>query len=395
MNEPEVFEHVASHLSDANYEFLIHIPSSHKSSYRAVVDKYPSHEITIDGGYPDILGFTPEIDVFAVEVKGSAAITKGIGQALSYQRGSDASYLAAPLHEIENRIPMLLQREIGVLGVTDTGVERVERPPGLDNSSQTSDIDGRLTAKFRLTGNPGKITTLALAQPLNFLAPPLAVNRIGSEASNDELVEMLETAYGQSGGTIDYSVKGASTLGLISGPTHTLTEYGRLAIAVLDGSGIETLSQLRSAKRETRGTVVIDTYPEIATFLRSRYLQHPDVRSLVEVLEQLDEEIELPDLLLELLQRKPNVFLNLFCKQSYREDAREHIQTGTGVEIAKNRELWESYLRSNVLQNFVQQLKHIGILAPETPSHHKKLSEYNPTSAAWKPREDILQPEVR
>jgi len=36
-----------------------------------------------------------------------------------------------------------------------------------------------------------------------------------------------------------------------------------------------------------------------------------------------------------------------------------------------------------VLFNFVQQLKHIGVLAAETRSHSGKISEYDPDAKPW------------
>jgi hypothetical protein len=40
-----------------------------------------------------------------------------------------------------------------------------------------------------------------------------------------------------------------------------------------------------------------------------------------------------------------------------------------------------------VLFNFVQQLKHIGVLAAETRSHSGKISEYDPGAKQWMVRE--------
>jgi hypothetical protein len=44
---------------------------------------------------------------------------------------------------------------------------------------------------------------------------------------------------------------------------------------------------------------------------------------------------------------------------------------------------WKAIIRTNVLFNFIQQLKHIGVLAVDTRSHSGKISEYIPDS---KPR---------
>lgn len=45
--------------------------------------------------------------------------------------------------------------------------------------------------------------------------------------------------------------------------------------------------------------------------------------------------------------------------------------------------VWKEVVRANVLFNFVQQLKHIGILGPETKSHGSALSKYDPSEKPW------------
>ena len=60
-----------------------------------MLDRCDTHRITIAGRYSDAIGFTATNRVFAIEVKGTTELLKGIGQALTYQRGSHVSYLAA------------------------------------------------------------------------------------------------------------------------------------------------------------------------------------------------------------------------------------------------------------------------------------------------------------
>lgn len=44
--------------------------------------------------------------------------------------------------------------------------------------------------------------------------------------------------------------------------------------------------------------------------------------------------------------------------------------------------------RTNVLFNFVHQLKHIGVLAGETRSHSGKISDYDAAEKPWILREN-------
>jgi hypothetical protein len=49
--------------------------------------------------------------------------------------------------------------------------------------------------------------------------------------------------------------------------------------------------------------------------------------------------------------------------------------------------VWKDVIRNNVLFNFLQQLKHIGVLAPETRSHSGKIRDYEPAEKPWVLRE--------
>jgi hypothetical protein len=49
-------------------------------------------------------------------------------------------------------------------------------------------------------------------------------------------------------------------------------------------------------------------------------------------------------------------------------------------------------IRANVLFNFVQQLKHIGVLDGETRSHSGKIREYDPDSKPWLLRDPNPEP---
>ena len=79
----------------------------------------------------------------------------------------------------------------------------------------------------------------------------------------------------------------------------------------------------------------------------------------------------------------PNVFLNTFCTRSGRARARELIENGRMSRSYEDEAVWKDIIRTNVLFNFVQQLKHIGILAAETRSHSGKISEYDAESKPW------------
>ncbi|MFO7988309.1 MAG: hypothetical protein R6U16_02365, partial [Desulfotignum sp.] len=78
-----------------------------------------------------------------------------------------------------------------------------------------------------------------------------------------------------------------------------------------------------------------------------------------------------------------NVFLNTFCTQAGRTRARELIEAGQVSRIYDEEAVWKDIIRTNVLFNFVQQLKHIGVLNAATRSHSGAISEYDPDAKPW------------
>ena len=375
MDESTVFKAVANNLEERGYELLVHVPGSHSDTYRDVLNRYDEHRITIGGRYPDILGFTPTDQVYAIEVKGSSDILKGIGQALTYRRGAHSVFLAAAKHRIADIHDVVVGDGIGVLSVDeDTSIEWTA-PAGAVNHDQLDDIKTRLSYQLRRPDITSAVSTVALTQPLNFLAPVLVLAQ-NNGPSRDELENRIEAEYQLS--IPSYAVKGSEVLDFIRpGRQYSLTEQGELAKTVLNGVGISTLDQLESRKKSMRGSHVVDEIPAVATLLRNSYIRHPDFRLLLESLHSFPKsEIELPSYFQYLASSYPNVLLNIFCTDQKREYTRNLIETGN-ISRFSDRFVWEELLRSNIISNFVSQLKHMGVLSTETKGHHSKLSEYD------------------
>jgi hypothetical protein len=109
---------------------------------------------------------------------------------------------------------------------------------------------------------------------------------------------------------------------------------------------------------------------------------------LLDALRKEGPTIHFPDLVRRLVHEYPNVFLNTFCTQAGRTRARELIEAGQTSRIYEEEAVWKDIIRTNVLFNFVQQLKHIGVLAAETRSHSGAISEYDPDAKPWVLRAD-------
>ena len=113
MDESAVFEHAIDELETRDYQPLVHVPGAHEETYADVLGRCESHQITIGGRYPDVLGFTNADRVFAVEVKGSGGLLRGIGQALTYQQGAHVSYLAAAEDVVTQHTDLLRSKGVG------------------------------------------------------------------------------------------------------------------------------------------------------------------------------------------------------------------------------------------------------------------------------------------
>lgn len=385
MNEAEVFAIVADELDSRGYESLVHVPGAHSDTYREVLDRHREHRVTIDGKYPDIIGLSPTDEVVAVEVKGDSGLDRGIGQAITYQRGSHRAFLAAEWDLLDSAADHLSHRGVGLLGVTSgtSGISEWIDPVGGSSPQQVQDVRGELISQLRLAGQSRRIGTIALAQPINFLAPVLAIDTLGqSNVSTTQLLSRLETQYGLKESSSRYCLKGAQVLRFVSESPHFLRPQGNLARATLAGEGIATLPTLASRKN-TVSSVLHKDSPTIATLLRNAYLRHPDVQLLVDALDSFDGSASFIKLLERLVTQYPNAFLNVFCTQRNREAARKLIRRGEAKQIINDRENWQQFLRSNIVQNFVQQLKHIGILTEDTPSHSASLSTFDPVAVEW------------
>ncbi len=386
MDESAVFGHVIDELETRDYQPLVHVPGAHEETYADVLDRCETHQITIGGRYPDVLGFTHADRVFAVEVKGSSGLLRGIGQALTYQQGAHVSYLAAAADTVGQHTDLLRSKGVGVIGATDDGVTRWSGPPTSESHEQVVDIEGQLSVRLRRSDIAGDIASLSLAQPLNYLAPVVAVDLHGPLAG-DELVDVIEAEYGFGAGT--QARQSALSLGLLEGTDRfALTDQGELAVTVLRGSGISTLEELDAVKSDVGRSTVVAEHQPLAILLRNCYERHPEFRLLLDALRKEGPRIHFPDLVRRLVHEYPNVFLNTFCTQAGRTRARELIEAGQVSRIYEEEAVWKDIIRTNVLFNFVQQLKHIGVLAAETRSHSGKISEYDSDAKPWVLRDD-------
>lgn len=387
MEEPDVFERVVDDLEGRGYESFVHIPGSHSSRYESVLERCDEHRISIGGRFPDVIGFTNTNRIFAIEVKGDDDILKGIGQALTYQQGAHVSYLAADSGAIRQISSVALSKGLGTIKVENESSSW--SPPAVTESNMhVQDVAGQLNYRLQRRGSAGEIAGMALTQPINFLAPTLILKQRES-LSKEDIQNVIVDEYGFR--APEHIYDGAVVLGLISeGKNCELTDRGQLVGTMLNGYGVSNLDELEQLK-PPRGSVVANEHPQIATLLRSQYTEHPEIRLLFQALSEVSGELPFPELVKILVNQYPNVFLNVFCtansspsqSESGRKQARDLIESGDSEKIYKKENVWKTVVRSNIFQNFVQQLKHIGILSPETSGHSGKLADFDPNIKPW------------
>ncbi len=381
MNEAAVFDRVLDALEARDYDPLVHVPEAHGDTYADVLDRCRRHEITIRGRYPDVVGFTNANRVFAMEVKGSTGLLRGIGQALTYQQGAHVSYLAGDAGAVASHTDLLRSKGVGVIGVDDDGVDSWRRPASSVAATEVADVAGRLARQLRGEAFGGDVTTLSLAQPLNYLAPVVALDRNGP-LDRDALVDVLADEYGfDAGGP---AVTSARTLGLLAaGTPHALSDQGELSATVLRGYGIESLDDLRVTKSDVGRSTLIDVHPPLGILLRNAFSRHPEFGLLLDALREEGPRIHFLSLVERLVHAYPNVFLGAFCTSRGADRARRLIEAGETRRLYADTGVWRDVIRNNVVFNFVQQLKHVGVLAPETRSHGRAMSEYDPDDKPW------------
>lgn len=384
--EEEVFFEVTRHLEDKGWRFLV------DCNYERILEQYNRYSMILPGrSKPDILGFTSQGQMFAVEVKGNGTteIKQGSGQASEYRRGVQLSYLAADWGDLKEYASDYT--DIGAIGVS--GGEVVDwREPNRKKLFITSpDIRSNLEYQLFNRDSISKIASLNLAHPVNFLAPVLGVGIFGRSMNQAQLTGMLESEYDMSGGSLDHMIDAGQVLGLLEGSDqYRITEHGQVAFELMNHLGWDSLQKMVDLKAETSDpNTLYSIEPSLAIFLRDRYLEHQDFRALLEILRDFPQNrpTTLVEISRRLIREHPNTFLHLFCtnREESINEARNLIRSHNIDKITDDLDVFRTILRQNIYQNFTRQLKHLGVLSQQTNSTTKKLENYHPEDYPWYP----------
>lgn len=385
VKESQIFQTLVRELEERGYEFFIHVPGPHrnKEGYRSLISANKTHRITINGQIPDIIGYSPSDKIVAIEVKGDKNLSEGIGQATVYREGVHRSYLAADTTELVDYRDTSRSNGIGVIGVASEEIDTWEEPPSVLNRNQLPDVKRQLELRLQDRGSISELATLELTQPLNFLAPVLALKNHG-KMTDSTLCQIAASEYNFR--AMPKATQGAMVLNLIEQTNQelSLTDSGKAAARTLRGHDVCSLDDLELLKNRTSHTrSVYNERQGVAVMLRKQYEGHPEFRSLQDILMDVDQRIEVPKLTEQLARRYPNVFLNLFCNKQTRPKAR-HLLEEEGVDaLHADFDTWIQHIRQNTLRNFTHQLRHIGVLSQQTKVHWGAKSEFKPSEHSW------------
>jgi hypothetical protein len=380
LDESDVFETALEHLSNQGYELFVHVPGAHQDSsgYSGFLTDYEQHDITIQGRYPDILGYSPTGRVISVEVKGDTGVLKALGQALVYQRGSHRTYVAAEESALERIRKQTRPNRIGEIQVSPSGEISVEDPPQGNTQDLLPDVKSQLDYRLGTSQSVGDIARMNLADPLHFIAPVVALENYSIENSH-EVAEIISSEYGYK--ITQEAIRGATILGLIESGTLKLTDTGGICISFLRGQDISSLDGLADLKERVDDALYKENQI-IAAYLREQFNQHSEFRALTEILDSFtDYQVTLGQVIGKTIDEYPNIFLNLFCPESKREKAETLVREESANTLSV--EDWRPLIRQNIVHNFTIQLRHLGILMARTTSHAGAIDNYEPDDHHW------------
>lgn len=385
--EAEIFLPLVNWLDDRGYDFFVHVPDMHQSNegYSQLYDQYPSHSVSIGPYKPDVLGYTPSNRVFAVEVKGTENLRKGLGQAISYQRGVDHAYLAADRTKLNRVHDLALSKGIGVFEVDRDERDVSEKHPYAAEMKDLLYNTRHQLESMYVTGNQQSCRLPNYADPLNQLMPIVAV--AGHDcATTDEIGNLVEATDYPYRSAYKRMIRLAEYLGMIreENEAYHLTQQGMMGWTLLQGYGIMSVTELKTLKE--RGPLY-ENHPPIATYLRNRFVSNPNFRTLFEVLLRRGcDRLSIQELCATLIDNYPSTFLNLVYTDADGGDAPYLIEQGRGDEIYEDPDYLKQIVHSQFISNTASQFKSIGVLDKGSPVIEPK-SALEPETDFWYPRE--------
>lgn len=397
MDEIEVVAAVAEHLDENNCRSFVDRTGYPSGRVAEVAERLENCEINdsirIAGRAPDIIGYTEDTEIFAIEAKGGDGIRKGIGQAAHYRQGVQRSYVAADIRGIEEFRETILASGLGVYAVNADGEVSEEAPREAVGATELNKTRRALAIKTSSFVSDRKAFA-STTMPLNAFLPVVVlaenVGLDGTMSRSDCRDAIVDHEYGIGSNTAPHLLTLARTLQLMERAEGVadgikLTDTGRMAYYLLHGkvsddteAGVTTVERCHQILEKIESwkykrSVVYEFNAEVAAFLRDRYLSIPDVRLMVRVLAaHKGNSAELSRILAEIATEAPEVYINLFVDYRHQEDFESLMKDAdVDVEDEQFQEKILAYASGDALYNFLRQIIHVGILTSESDYVHQ------------------------
>jgi len=359
ISEGNIAKYVGHYLtSEKNCSVWVHKHSG-KSSYNGIESEFLTHTITINGFYPDILAIDPLGYLYAIEVKDEGSIRAGIGQAIAYKKGSNYVFIAGPKSGFSSLKNDILSHGIGVIEV-ENGLCELSNPPFQTTPMYLKDVMREIEILRIRDKNVGRITSLDLNHPINFIAPILFFddNYSSIHSIHDELIkwEMKHPLK---------NIRGAKLLNLIyeKDDKYHLTYDGinlKNILFKLYDDPIRKLNELKNYG------ALCNKDSNLSYIIRWYYLLNPDVKQFIDILNGLNNRTPLIfNIIDNTIRKAPNLLLNLMIKRKSKDMVLEIFRKydeSSAISIMSDPDFIEKHFLKILFFQFKRQLIHLGIL---------------------------------
>lgn len=390
MEETEIVSIICEHLQNKHWRFWIDDHPIHKNL------EFQKHSILIGGARPDIYGFNPFNQIFAVEVKGLRDYKKAIGQALTYKSGANLSYIGGIATKLEKIKDIAIPSGLGLIPVDEATqqVGDIINPLYTIYPLYLADVKNELLVLQTQRKNNRSFASFGRTHILNFFSPIYFFDD-NSLKTRAELNHDFETTNWRNQ-TYTTFIDGANTIGLINieNNNYFLSKIGKFCLEYFKSLNIHDIDDLKRTLNESggRGNSVFIKFPHLAKFLQLIYFQNPDFKKFIEVLLSFEKNIiYFNEIIDKLVDDYPNLFINFFIKSSVRDEVISIFLSGDKENLKKNyNETILKYGHYNFFFAFKRHLKHLGILSEESSSYHSKTKDLDVFQDSWILTDNIL-----
>ncbi|MCD6497677.1 MAG: hypothetical protein J7M25_05140 [Deltaproteobacteria bacterium] len=348
----------------------------------------PVHKVAVHGWYPDMLCLTDDDRIIAVILElQDADLMRGLGRAVAVRSGVHATLLAADRAPLERIADTVLRAGVGLCHIGPGADVAVTMPPRSHVTSGSLPQHNDILRELEMLSNRSirrRFPVLTFDHPLHFLAPVLAI-RPGQPQVKKEVAGLLLERWEFDGPRIESwwnSLYGSLLLGLVDeqdgGERLVLTERGQYVRTAL----LARYSAGELKAMTGKNPILMEQSPNVAFLLRSLYMAEPDAAVILScILSTPGRPLTMQGLMALMIQRHPNVALNVLVRPDVQNRFAEAWRQGRLAEMLHPRELG-AMVHPAVVGYFKRQLVHLGFLHPNSPIWFDE-EGYDPERDLW------------